>query len=512
MRAHQSDPACMTDPFDPLGLLLASLPGPLPLFLGALTVLLVGYAMLGKGFAYLGLPPIYIGDATLAVGVALVLASGQAGAPFRSAVTWLIVAFATWGAARTLPFVGRYGIEALRDAAVWGYMAYAIVCAACLIALPARLVTVVQWYARLAIPFVAWVPIFWGFFFIRDSLPRTPFSDVPFLWFKAGDAAVHMAGIAALWWAGLGTHDADAATTGQRFLRYGGWALWFVAFVFVSAESRSAALSITAALAMVAVLHPAAIRNLASMAVAAALAGVLAGGAAIAGAGVYFTPRFLDTSRGISVSQVGENLSSLFGSDYKAPGFLEDTRQFRLEWWSAIATYTFAGPHFWTGKGFGVNLADDDGFQVGATEPLRSPHSIHLNVLARTGVPGLALWIALHLSFLAAMVRGTINARRAGQVWWAKVNVWILGYWTAFLVNASFDVYLEGPQGAIWFWSLVGTGLASLHLQRQERFVRAVYRASREVAPAPHLMNTPVTSSPCAFHPDSDHHPFIHAK
>jgi len=26
--------------------------------------------------------------------------------------------------------------------------------------------------------------------------------------------------------------------------------------------------------------------------------------------------------------------------------------------------------------------------------------------------------------------------------------------------NAFFDVYLEGPQGAIWFWTVFGTGLA----------------------------------------------------
>ena len=36
----------------------------------------------------------------------------------------------------------------------------------------------------------------------------------------------------------------------------------------------------------------------------------------------------------------------------------------RLDWWKEIVTYTINGKYFWTGKGFGVNLADDDGFQV----------------------------------------------------------------------------------------------------------------------------------------------------
>ncbi len=38
----------------------------------------------------------------------------------------------------------------------------------------------------------------------------------------------------------------------------------------------------------------------------------------------------------------------------------------------------------------------------------------------------------------------------------ANVNLWILAYWLALIVNMSFDVYLEGPQGGIWFWCLVG--------------------------------------------------------
>jgi hypothetical protein len=38
---------------------------------------------------------------------------------------------------------------------------------------------------------------------------------------------------------------------------------------------------------------------------------------------------------------------------------------------------------------------------------------------------------------------------------------WIFAYWLAALVNASFDVYLEGPQGGIWFWSVIGLGIAA---------------------------------------------------
>ena len=37
----------------------------------------------------------------------------------------------------------------------------------------------------------------------------------------------------------------------------------------------------------------------------------------------------------------------------------------------------------------------------------------------------------------------------------------------AFLVNAAFDVFLEGPQGGIWFWSIMGFGIVAADRQRR---------------------------------------------
>jgi hypothetical protein len=44
------------------------------------------------------------------------------------------------------------------------------------------------------------------------------------------------------------------------------------------------------------------------------------------------------------------------------------------------------------------------------------------------------------------------------------------------MVNAAFDVFLEGPQGGVWFWCLIGFGIAALEAQRAER------SASRQAA------------------------------
>jgi hypothetical protein len=37
----------------------------------------------------------------------------------------------------------------------------------------------------------------------------------------------------------------------------------------------------------------------------------------------------------------------------------------------------------------------------------------------------------------------------------------------ALFVNASFDVYLEGPVGGIWFWSVFGVGIGAPLIYRR---------------------------------------------
>ena len=70
--------------------------------------------------------------------------------------------------------------------------------------------------------------------------------------------------------------------------------------------------------------------------------------------------------RDISAKQLVENFISVFGSTTGSANDLEETKGWRLEWWKVIFDYTFNGPYFWTGKGFGINLADADGFLVAA--------------------------------------------------------------------------------------------------------------------------------------------------
>jgi O-antigen ligase len=163
-----------------------------------------------------------------------------------------------------------------------------------------------------------------------------------------------------------------------------------------------------------------------------------------------------------------EGLLVVIKSIYEPSGSmtLDGSRQWRLRWWTDIIGYTLRGDYFWTGKGYGINLADADGYQVFSDGSLRSPHNGHLTILARSGVPGAVSWLALNLVLFGALVRAYLMRRAEGRSTWAHVNLWLATYWAAFVTNASFDVYLEGPMGGIWFWAVVGFALSVLRVQR----------------------------------------------
>ena len=126
----------------------------------------------------------------------------------------------------------------------------------------------------------------------------------------------------------------------------------------------------------------------------------------------------------------------------------------------SIVNYTFWGPYFWMGKGYGVNLTISDGTAPNENvfPGLRSPHNSHLTFLARSGVPGAVLWAILQITWAISILRAYLRARRQGGMLWARIFGWLLAYWLAFLVNACFDVSLEGPVSGVPFWTIFGLG------------------------------------------------------
>ncbi len=72
-------------------------------------------------------------------------------------------------------------------------------------------------------------------------------------------------------------------------------------------------------------------------------------------------------TREFSAAQLLDGLGSTVSSDVEGDD-LQNTREWRLDWWQTIWDYTVDGPYFWTGKGYGINLASDDGFQTDPVE------------------------------------------------------------------------------------------------------------------------------------------------
>ena len=59
-----------------------------------------------------------------------------------------------------------------------------------------------------------------------------------------------------------------------------------------------------------------------------------------------------------------------------------------------------------------------------------------------------------------------LTARHRGQTDWAGLFLFICCYVMAIIIDATFDVALEGPMLGIWFWCLVGFGMGSVMIYR----------------------------------------------
>jgi hypothetical protein len=168
------------------------------------------------------------------------------------------------------------------------------------------------------------------------------------------------------------------------------------------------------------------------------------------------------SDRSISTRQLVDNATSIVA---RGDEETESTKLWRLQWWDMIFADTLYGPHFWTGRGFGLNLADADGFQAHEAKklpPLRSPHSVHMTMLARAGVPGFVLWELLTASWFALVLGTMYQARIHGETAWAGALLFAVCYVMSVLINASFDVALEGPMLGIWYWCLIGFGIGTV--------------------------------------------------
>jgi hypothetical protein len=428
--------------------LLLTRPSRIPrVFIAALGIICVAYALGDRGIAYVGFGQVFIGEMVLALGLLTILVSLPR---IRfGLLDVLLIAFIVLGAARTIPYLGQYGIDALRDAVSWGYALFALAVAA---------VFRPEWFPPLVRAYRYLIPVLLvGFPLVivanvvaGAALPHWPGAPVPIVYLKEGDAAVHLAAIGAFVLVGLyasGNHPVRAGVI---------WALWFANLAIMGAISRGGMLAAILGAGSSVLFVRSSVRVLQGAAIAVGFFVAL-----------YLVNPSMElgyAGRPVSFTQLVENVVSVVDEN-GGDRTLDTTRTWRLAWWNKIISYTIDGPYFWTGKGFGINLADADGFQVNSDGSLRSPHNGHLTILARGGVPMLALWLILQAAFGIGLVRAGWRASRSHAAMLPVIAV-LFAYWLGALINMSFDVYLEGPQGGIPFWAVVGLGMVAMRAVR----------------------------------------------
>ena len=128
---------------------------------------------------------------------------------------------------------------------------------------------------------------------------------------------------------------------------------------------------------------------------------------------------------------------------------------YRLTWWENVLSETWSkGPLL--GLGFGYDLAYNfmwDYYASNEPSDTRSPHSIVVTIIGRMGFFGFMLFALIIGEMLRNTHRVIWQTRRNGVAtdalcYWCMV--WVL------FATACFGVVLEGPMGAILFWTLLG--------------------------------------------------------
>ena len=411
---------------------------PLPLGTAILGAVVVGYIVGNRGFAQIMLLPNY---PLLPAEVVLMLAGGlllvqcawRHELPFRrDSLNLLILAWIAVGTFRLAFDFRQHGLLAIRDFALVYYAAFfflaqdaarelrgrvfleRMVLGSCVV-----LLTISFFYDR-----------FPQFFFTTLS-----FRGSPLIYYKGDLVGTFMAVGSVLffmryedrkrwWYLGLSLALAGATiATNNRASMLG----LFVATLWLLIGGRW---------------KFAAAQTLAGLSVAA----VIFVGAAVINRPLETTPLFGVYERLISLTDpTGQR--AYRGEETFNKG---DNNLFRTTWWKAVAADTMdVNPY--VGLGFGYDLADrfvrEYYPERGEEFAARSPHSVIVTVFARMGVVGISVLLAV-LSVVGIRTwRAVRSGPRDAAAWCA---VWII------FVSACFGVVLEGPMGAVVFWTMLG--------------------------------------------------------
>ncbi len=426
-------------------------PGVVLTFERVLLVLLAGYAIADRGFAWIHVPgtPLFLGEMVLALGVLAAMsirvpiaAARRVSPAFKVLLVWM-----GWGLIFLVLSIPEFGLDAIRDSAIWYYGTVAVLVATMMMSDPSRFGRWSRLYTKVMPIILLWFPIAMALDYqFGHAPPLVPDSAVPFFahrWFNM--AILSAMFLAFIWlvdlpWGQLTptkrvVYSSVATlvilTTG--FQTRGGLlaAVLGIAVMFLFMRGRRAELI------------------LASGTVILALAAI----AVIADVSIP-----ISNSREISAAQMIDNIGSVIDPS-SGESRQQGTTQWRLELWTAVLDDVVT-EHPVAGFGPGPNLGERYGVETNEAVPLRNPHNSHLGVLSRMGLVGVALWATLWVSWVFQLLILRGDLLRRGRSTEAGLAAWLVVAALMMLVNAVFDPTLEGPQVAFWLWAVFGLGVA----------------------------------------------------
>jgi len=412
----------------------------LPADVTLLGLLLIGYIVGNRGFAQLmPLPglPLFPAEFGLAVGLGwlVIRAALQRSLPWRddllnrAVLLWLLL-----GTVRVIVDIRHFGFLAVRDYATI-YYAFFFFLAQHHAAEP-RVRRFLLGCVVLSV--VALLPVFalfqaYPLFFFSHLTVR----GIPLIYLK-GDLA----------YTSLAAGSVLIFQMARRSHRGWGWPLSVVLFLTVLAgDSRASLVGIVVAVGWLVLMRRWTYPAVQGASTALVLLVVIA----LAHSG--YVPWAADQADGLRdrVVSIGD-LRNTTSYDDLDNAYKGDNNQFRLVWWRTLLEETWAqGPVFGLGFGYDIGSAFAQVYDPTSEEfTARSPHSIVIGTIGRMGAVGLAALLAI----VTAMAARTWRALRDRTTDPTAVGLWC-GAWVIF-TSACFGVVLEGPMGAVVFWSLLG--------------------------------------------------------
>ncbi|HEY1293548.1 MAG TPA: O-antigen ligase family protein [Chloroflexota bacterium] len=414
----------------------------------ACVLVFAGYALFNRSFADLhvsaGPLPIYVGELLLLVGLPwALLTTPDLRRLLRKPWVLALGAWLAFGAVRLLAGGFDYGINALRDSAIWYYGLFTVVGYVLLRAMPRSTWVWLLVPLFLAQTIVTAIATFTG----ALSLPLPGYAfDVSPTADRADIMAVNLIGGATFFLLALRTAPWPVPRVLLGMLQLGLVPLLQVRSVIVAAVAVLGIIGFQ--------------RRWSTLATVLVAPVLLVATLNVINLDVHGIRGELSVQ-----SIVDRQLSTIplaFQGGASTANPLTDTAAWRVYMWNTLwAETTSQVETLVFGLGFGPNLVADVGYSQANTvnAPLRSPHDIFINVLARCGVVGVVFWLLFLGVCLYAILRGVQAGRRRNDQSGVDWLLWLLAYAITFFVAALFGVVLESPFGAIPFYLIVGMAL-----------------------------------------------------